>query len=169
MRDLVGVGLAIFLGVIGVFYAYGQFGGSNTTSMVQETFLEVQQARGELASYAAASGGSYGTSVYTAAQLAAIQALPSQAINGTNLTNQWKGSIVVTGNTNTLFVDYTNVDPSGCTKLLVKAPQNTGITGIAVASSLAAVASATINALPVSLATAAGLCTATSAVRFVVS
>lgn len=169
MRDLVGVGLAIFLGVLGVFYAYGQFGGSNTTSMVQETFLEVQQARGELASYASAQGGSYGTAVYTAAQLQGIQALPPQAISGTNLINQWKGAIVITGNTNTLFVDYTNVDAPGCTKLLTKAPQGTGITGVAVAASLAAVASATVNALPVSLATATGLCTGTSAVRFVVS
>jgi len=57
MRDLVAVALALFVSVLGIFYAYGSFSGSNTTSMVQETFLEVQQTRTELASYAASQSG----------------------------------------------------------------------------------------------------------------
>lgn len=35
MRDLIGVGLALFLGIIGIFFAYGVFGSSNSNSQIQ--------------------------------------------------------------------------------------------------------------------------------------
>ena len=35
MRDLIGVGLALFLGVIGIFFAYGVFGSSYSSSQIQ--------------------------------------------------------------------------------------------------------------------------------------
>ena len=76
MRDLIGVGLALFLGVIGIFFAYGVFGSSNSNSQIQETFLELQQARTELSAYANQNGG-YGTAAFTNAQIAALQLLPS--------------------------------------------------------------------------------------------
>ena len=60
---------ALFLGVIGIFFAYGVFGSANTNSQIQETFVELQQARTEMASYAAQNGG-YGATAFTAAQIA---------------------------------------------------------------------------------------------------
>src|SRR5471030_1644834 len=105
MRDLIGVGLALFLGVIGIFFAYGVFGSANTNSEIQETFLELQQARTELAAYANQNGG-YGTAVFTNAQIVALQLLPSTATSGGAATDQWKGPIALTGNSTNFFADY---------------------------------------------------------------
>jgi hypothetical protein len=168
MRDLIGIGLALFLGVIGIFYAFGLFAGSNSNSQIQETFLELQQARRELASFATQNGG-YGAAAFTTAQIQALQLLPTTAINGANTLNQWRGSIAITGNTTNFFVDFTNIDANSCARLVTKAPFGSGISGIAVAATIAGLSAATVNAPPVSAASAAALCTATMAVRFVVS
>jgi hypothetical protein len=168
MRDLIGVGLALFLGVIGIFFAYGVFGSSNSNSQIQETFLELQQARTELSAYANQNGG-YGTAAFTNAQIAALQLLPTQATAGGTATNQWKGAITLTGNTNNFFADYANIDSSSCTKLVTKTPANSGITGIAVAATVAGLAAATVNTLPISAANGTTACAAaTNAVRFVI-
>lgn len=168
MRDLIGVGLALFLGVIGIFFAYGVFGSSNSNSQIQETFLELQQARTELSAYANQNGG-YGTSAFTNAQIVALQLLPSTATAGGTATDQWKGPIALTGNTANFFADYANIDPSSCTKLITKTPANAGITGIAVAATVAGLAAATVNTLPISAATGTTACAgATNAVRFVI-
>src|ERR1700760_1816554 len=102
MRDLIGVGLALFLGVIGIFFAYGVFGASNSNSQIQETFLELQQVRTELSAYASQNGG-YGNAAFTNAQIAALQLLPSTALAGGAATNQWKGAITLTGNNANFF------------------------------------------------------------------
>ncbi|MDB5392887.1 MAG: hypothetical protein JWM91_393 [Rhodospirillales bacterium] len=168
MRDLIATGLALFLGVIGIFYAYGLFGSSNSNSQIQETFLELQQARTELSAYANQNGG-YGTAAFTNAQIAALQLLPTQATAGGVATDQWRGGITITGNTSNFFADYTNIDSSSCTKLITKTPANSGITGIAVAATVAALAAATVNALPISAANGTTACAAaTNAVRFVI-
>jgi hypothetical protein len=168
MRDLIGIGLALFLGIVGTFYAFGLFGGSNSNSQIQETFVELQQARRELASFATQNGG-YSAAVFTTAQIQALQFLPSTAINGANTLNQWRGTIAITGNTANFFVDYSNIDASSCARLVTKTPINSGVSGIAVAATTAGLTAATVNALPISAASAATLCTATMAVRFVVS
>ncbi len=168
MRDLIGVGLALFLGVIGIFFAYGVFGSSNSNSQIQETFLELQQARTELSAYANQNGG-YGTAVFTSAQIVALQLLPTTATAGGTPTDQWKGPIALTGNTTNIFADYANIDSSSCTKLVTKTPANSGITGIAIAATVAGLAAATVNTLPVSAATGTTACAAaTNAVRFVI-
>src|ERR1700679_401084 len=97
MRDLIGVGLALFLRVIGIFFAYGVFGASNSSSEIQETFVELQQARTELQSIAIQNGG-YGTTAFPFAQIKALALLPFQALTGTATINQWKGTIALTGN-----------------------------------------------------------------------
>jgi hypothetical protein len=168
MRDLIGAGLALFLGVIGIFFAYGVFGSSNSSSQIQETFLELQQARTELQGYAI-QNGSYGTTTFPFAQIKALALLPFQALTGTATVNQWKGTIALTGNSTKFFADYTNVDPTSCARLMVKTPLSSGVTGIAVATSTAGLSAATVNALPASAATAAAACTGTMAVRFVVA
>jgi hypothetical protein len=168
MRDLIGVGLALFLGVIGIFFAYGVFGASNSSSQIQETFLELQQARTELQSYAIQNGG-YGAAAFPFAQIKALALLPFQALTGTATVNQWKGTIALTGNSTNFFADYTNIDPSSCARLMVKTPARSGVTGIAVATSAAGLSAATVNPLPISAATAATACTGTMAVRFVVA
>lgn len=168
MRDLIGVGLALFLGVIGIFFAYGVFGSSNSSSQIQETFLELQQARTELQSYAIQNGG-YGTSAFPFAQIKSLALLPLQALTGTATINQWKGTIALTGNSANFFADYTNIDPTSCARLMVKTPASSGVTDIAVASSAGGLSAATVNPLPVSAATAAAACTGTMAVRFVVA
>jgi hypothetical protein len=166
MRDLIGIGLALFLGVIGIFFAYGVFGSANTNSQIQETFVELQQARTELQSYAIQNGG-YGTAAFTFAQIKALALLPIQALNGTATINQWKGTIALTGNNTNFFADYTNIDPTSCARLMTKTPSSSGVTGIAVASSASGLSAATMNALPVSAATAAAACSGTMVVRFV--
>jgi len=168
MRDLIGVGLALFLGIIGIFFAYGVFGSADTNGQIQETFIELQQARTELQSYAVQNGG-YGTTAFTAAEIKALALLPFQAINGTTTVDQWKGTIALTGNNTSFFADYTNIDPTSCARLMTKTPSSSGVTGIAVASSAGGLSAATVNALPVSAATAAAACSGTMAVRFVVS
>jgi hypothetical protein len=168
MRELVGVGLALFLGVIGIFFAYGVFGASNSSSQIQETFLELQQARTELQSYAIQNGG-YGTASFPLAQIKALALLPLQALTATATINQWKGTIALSGNGANFFADYTNIDPASCARLMVKTPANSGVTGIAVAGSPAGLSAATVNPLPVSAATAAAACTGTIAIRFVVA
>ena len=168
MRDLIGVGLALFLGVIGIFLAYGVFGSANTNSQIQETFVELQQARTEMASYAAQNGG-YGATAFTATQIKALGLLPFQALSGAATVNQWRGTIAITGNNTNFFADYTNLDASSCARLLVKTPASAGVSGIAVATSSAGLSAAAVNAVPVSAATAAAACTGTMAVRFVVS
>ncbi len=168
MRDLIGVGLALFLGVIGIFFAYGVFASSNSNSQIQETFIELQQARTEMGSYAVQNGG-YSTTAFTAAQIKALGFLPSQAISGATAVNQWKGTIAVTGNNTNFFTDYTNVDAASCARLLTKTPASSGVSGIAVATSAAGLSAAAVNPLPVSAATATAACTGTMAVRFVVS
>jgi hypothetical protein len=168
MRDLIGVGLALFLGVIGIFFAYGVFGSSNSSSQIQETFLELQQVRTELQGYAVQNGG-YGTAAFPFAQIKALALLPLQALTTTGTINQWKGTIALTGNTANFFADYTNVDATSCARLLVKTPMNSGVTGIAVATSATGLSAATVNSLPVSAATAAAACTGTMSVRFVVA
>jgi hypothetical protein len=168
MRDLIGVGLALFLGVISIFFAYGVFGASNSTSQIQETFLELQQARTELQSYAI-QNGSYGAATFPFVQIKALALLPFQALTGTATINQWKGTIALTGNGANFFADYTNVDPTSCARLMVKTPATSGVTGIAVATSAAGLSAATVNTLPVSAATASAACTGTMAVRFVVA
>jgi uncharacterized protein (UPF0261 family) len=168
MRDLIGVGLALFLGVIGIFLAYGVFGASNSSSQIQETFLELQQARTELQSYAVQNGG-YGAAAFPFAQIKALALLPFQALTATATINQWKGMIALTGNGTSFFADYTNIDPISCARLMVKTPASSGVTGIAVATSAAGLSAATVNTLPVSAATAAAACTGTMAVRFVVA
>ncbi len=168
MRDLIGVGLALFLGVIGIFFAYGVFGSSNSSSQIQETFLELQQARTELQGYAIQNGG-YGNAAFPFAQIKALALLPFQALSGAATINQWKGTIALTGNTTNFFADYTNIDPTSCARLMVKTPASSGVTGIAVATSAAGLAAATVNALPISAATAAAACTGTMAVRFVMA
>src|ERR1700722_924167 len=105
MRDLIGVGLALFLGVIGIFFAYGVFGSSNSNSQIQETFLELQQARTELSAYANQNGG-YGSAAFTNAQIVALQLLPSTALAGGTATDQWKGAIALTGNNTNFYADY---------------------------------------------------------------
>jgi hypothetical protein len=168
MRDLIGVGLALFLGVIGIFFAYGVFGSSNSNSQIQETFLELQQARTELSAYANQNGG-YGTAAFTNAQIAALQLLPTTATAGGAATDQWKGAIALTGNTTNFFADYANIDSSSCTKLVTKTPANSGITGIAIAATIAGLTAATVNTLPISAATGTTACAAaTNAVRFVI-
>jgi hypothetical protein len=168
MRDLIGVGLALFLGVIGIFFAYGVFGSSNSNSQIQETFLELQQARTELSAYANQNAG-YGAAAFTNAQIVALQLLPSTATAGGTATDQWKGAIALTGNNTNFFADYANIDPSSCTKLITKTPANAGITGIAVAATIAGLAAATVNTLPISAATGTTACAgATNAVRFVI-
>jgi len=168
MRDLIGVGLALFLGVIGIFFAYGVFGASNSSSQIQETFLELQQARTELQSYAIQNGG-YGNAAFPFAQIKALALLPFQALTGAATVNQWKGTIALTGNSANFFADYTNIDPTSCARLMVKTPASAGVTGIAVATSAAGLSAATVNPPPVSAATAAAACTGTMAVRFVVA
>ena len=168
MRELIGVGLALFLGVIGIFFAYGVFGASNSSSQIQETFLELQQARTELQSYAIQNGG-YGTAAFSFSQIKALALLPFQALTGSVTVNQWKGTIALTGNSASFFADYTNVDPTSCARLMVKTPANSGVTGIAVASSAAGLSAATVNPLPISAASAAAACTGTMAIRFVVA
>jgi hypothetical protein len=168
MRDLIGVGLALFLGVIGIFFAYGVFGSANANSQIQETFVELQQARTEMGSYAAQNGG-YGTTAFTGAQIKALALLPFQAISGATTINQWRGTIAITGNNTNFFTDYTNIDASSCARLLAKTPANSGVTGIAVASSAGGLSAATVNALPIGAATAAAVCNATMAVRFVMN
>jgi hypothetical protein len=168
MRDLIGIGLAIFLGVIGLFFAYGIFGAANGSGQIQETFVELQQARAELGSYAIQNGG-YGTSAFTVAQIKALGFLPAKAINGSATINQFKGSIAITGNTVNFFADYTNIDPVSCARLLSKTPANSGVTGIAVAASAVGVSTAAVNAVPISGATATAACSGTMALRFVVS
>jgi hypothetical protein len=168
MRDLLGVGLALFLGLLGIFFAYGVFGSADRNSRIQETFLELQQARTEMGSYAVQNGG-YGTAAFTVAQVQALALLPSQAIAGAATVNQWKGTIVLTGNTTNFFADYTNIDPISCARMLTKIPSTAGVTGIAAATSGPGLSAATVNALPVSAATATALCTGTMAVRFIVS
>ena len=169
MRELIGVGLALFLGVIGIFFAYGVFGAGNSSSQIQETFLELQQARTELQSYAIQNGG-YGTASFPLVQVKALALLPLQALTATATVNQWKGTIALAGNGANFFADYTNIDPSSCARLMVKAPAGAGISGIAVAGSAAGLPAATVNPLPVSAATtAAAACTGTMAVRFVVA
>lgn len=168
MRDLIGIGLALFLGVIGIFFAYGVFGSANTNSQIQETFLELQQARTELQGYAIQNGG-YGTAAFTVAQIKALALLPFQAFSGTATINQWKGTIALTGNSTNFFADYTNIDPVSCARLMTRTPASSGVTGIAVAPSAGGLSAATINALPVGAATAATACTGTMAIRFVVS
>jgi len=168
MRDLIGVGLALFLGIIGVFFAYGYFGSANSNSQIQETFLELQQARTELSAYANQNGG-YGTAAFPNAQIVALQLLPSTATAGGVATDQWKGPIALTGNTTNFFADYANIDPSSCAKLVTKTPANSGITGIAIAATVAGLTAATVNALPVSAATGTTACSGTTnAVRFVI-
>lgn len=168
MRDLIGVGLALFLGVIGIFFAYGVFGSSNSNSQIQETFLELQQARTELSAYANQNGG-YGSAAFTNAQIIALQLLPSTATVGGVPTDQWKGAISLTGNSSNFFADYANLNSSSCTKLLTKTPANSGVTGIAVATTVAGLAAAAINALPISAGTGTTACAAaTNAVRFVI-
>jgi hypothetical protein len=168
MRDLIAVGLALFLGVIGIFFAFGYFGSANSNSQIQETFLEIQQARTELSAYANQNGG-YGNSAFTNAQIVALQLLPSTATAGGTATDQWKGAIALTGNTSNFFADYANIDSSSCAKLITKTPANSGITGIAVAATVAGLAAATVNALPISAATGTTACAgATNAVRFVI-
>jgi hypothetical protein len=168
MRDLIAVGLALFLGVIGIFYAFGVFGSANSNSQIQETFLEIQQARTELSSYANQNGG-YGTVAFTNPQIVALQLLPSTALAGGTATDQWKGAIALTGNTSNFFADYANIDASSCTKLITKTPASSGITGIAVAATVAGLAAATVNALPISAASGTTACAATTnAVRFVI-
>jgi hypothetical protein len=168
LRDLIGVGLALFLGVIGIFFAYGVFGSSNSSSQIQETFLELQQARTELQSYAVQNGG-YGTAAFPFAQIKALALLPTQALGSSATINQWKGTIALTGNTSSFFADYSNVDSTSCARLMVKTPGSAGVTGIAVATATSGLSAATVNALPVSAATAAAACTGTMAVRFVVA
>ncbi len=168
MRDLIGVGLALFLGVVGIFFAYGIFGSSNSSSQIQETFLELQQARTELQSYAVQNGG-YGTAAFAFGQIKALALLPIQALAGSATVNQWKGSIVLTGNSANFFADYTNIDPTSCARLMVKTPASSGVTGVAVATTAAGLSSATVNTLPVSAASAAAACSGTMAVRFVVA
>jgi hypothetical protein len=168
MRDLIGVGLALLLGIIGIFFAYGVFGSSNSSSQIQETFLELQQARTELQSYAIRNGG-YGSAVFPVAQIKALALLPLQAIGGTGTINRWKGTIALTGNNANFFADYTNIDLTSCARLMVKTPASSGVSGIAVATSAAGLSTATVNALPISAATAAAACTGTMAVRFVVA
>jgi hypothetical protein len=167
MRDLIAVGLALFLGVIGIFFAFGVFGSANTNSQIQETFIELQQARTEMASYAALNGG-YGTTALTTAQIKALALLPFQAFSGAATVDQWHGTIAITGNNSNFFADYTNIDASSCARLITKTPGSSGVTGISVATSAAGLAAATVNALPVSPAAATAACTATMAVRFVV-
>jgi hypothetical protein len=168
MRDLIGVGLALFLGVIGIFFAYGVFGSSNSSSQIQETFLELQQARTELQSYAIQNGG-YGSAPFPFAQIKALALLPFQALTATATINQWRGTIALTGNSTSFLADYTNVDPTSCARLMIKTPPSSGVTGIAVATSAGGLSAATVNPLPVSAATAAAACTGTMAVRFVVA
>ncbi len=168
MRELIGVGLALFLGVVGLFFAFGGFGAANGTSQIQETFAELQQARIEMGSYAAQNGG-YGNTAFTVAQIKALGFLPSQAINGATTVNQWKGTIAITGNNTNFFADYTNIDVFSCARLITKTPASSGVTGIAVATSTAGLPAATVNTLPISVATAVAACTATMAVRFVMS
>ena len=168
MRELIAVGLALFIGVIGIFFAFGVFGSANANSRIQETFIELQQARTEMASYAAQNGG-YGTAAFTAAQIKALALLPLQAINGTATVNQWGGAITITGNIVNFFADYTNIDANSCARLMSKTPLSTGVTGIAVAAAVDGLAAATLNTLPVSPAAATAACTGTMAVRFVVA
>jgi hypothetical protein len=168
MRDLIAVGLALFLGVIGIFYAFGVFGAANSNSQIQETFLEIQQARTELSAYANQNGG-YGTAAFTNPQIVALQLLPSTALAGGTPTDQWRGPIALTGNSSNFFADYANIDSSSCTKLITKTPASSGITGIAVAATVAGLAAATVNTLPISAATGTTACAAaTNAVRFVI-
>jgi len=148
--------------------ACGVFGSANSSSQIQETFLELQQARTELQSYAIQTGG-YGTAAFPFAQIKALALLPLQALTGTATLNQWKGTIALTGNTTSFFADYTNVDLASCARMMVKTPASSGVTGIAVATSAAGLSAATVNPLPVSAATAAAACTGTMAVRFVVA
>jgi hypothetical protein len=168
MRDLIGVGLALFLGVIGIFFAYGVFGSANTNSQIQETFIELQQARTEMGSYAVQNGG-FGSTAFTGGQIKALALLPFQAINGTTTVNQWRGTIAITGNNANFFADYTNIDASSCTRLITKTPANSGVTGIAVASSAAGLSAAAVNAVPVSAATATAACSGIMALRFVMN
>lgn len=168
MRDLIGVGLSLFLGVIGIFFAYGVFGSSNSNSQIQETFVELQQARTELQSYALQNGG-YGTAAFPFTQIKALALLPFQALTATATINQWKGTITLAGNNTNFYVDYTNVDPTSCARLMTRIPASSGVTGVAVAASASGLSAATVNALPIGAATAAAACTGTMVVRFVVS
>jgi hypothetical protein len=168
MRDLIGIGLALFLGAIGIFFAFGVFGPANSDSQIQETFLELQQARTELQSYAIQNGG-YGTAAFTVQQIKAFALLPFQAFSGAATINQWKGTIALTGNSTNFFADYTNIDPVSCARLMTRTPATSGVTGIAVAASPAGLSAAPINPLPVNAATATTVCTGTMAIRFVVS
>jgi len=168
MRELIGVGLALFLGVIGLFFAFGGFGAANGTSQIQETFVELQQARTEMGSYAAQNGG-YGNTAFTVAQIRALGFLPSQAINGATTVNQWKGTIAITGNNTNFFADYTNIDASSCGRVITKTPVSSGVIGIAVAASAAGLSAATVNTLPIGVHAAVGACTGIMAVRFVMS
>jgi hypothetical protein len=168
MRDLIGIGLALFLGIIGIFFGFGVFGSADINSEIQETFTELQQARTELQSYAIENGG-YGTAAFSFAQIKALALLPSQALGSTATINQWKGTIALTGNTINFFADYTNVDPVSCARLVTGTPSTAGVSGIAIASSVSGLAAATVNPLPVSAAIAAAACTGTMAVRFVVA
>jgi len=165
---LIGIGLALFLGVIGLFFAFGGFGAANGASQIEETFTELAQARTEMSTYATQNGG-YGTTAFTPAEIAVLGLVPAQAISGGTIVNPWKGAIAITGNSTSFFADYTNINPVSCARLITKIPATSGVGFIAVATSAAGLTAAAVNALPISAATAASLCTATMAVRFVVS
>jgi hypothetical protein len=147
-----------------------RFSGSQWRRMSEGSGTNVPSvaSASTVAQFSTGNGG-YGTAAFPVAQIKALALLPAQAIGTTATINQWKGTIALTGNSTNFFADYTNIDPTSCGRLMVKTPAGAGVSGIAVAISASGLSGATVNALPVSPATAASACTGTMALRFVVA
>jgi hypothetical protein len=169
MKELIGLAIAMLLGFAGILYATQSGDDAKAGISVQVTFSEIQTLRGNMQRFYSNQNGRYGTATIAAATLVQAGIAPQKTITSTSpavLANEWGGAVLVTGNTNSFYIDLDNIDQPGCTGFLGQSARGTGIIGMRVGSTISAAAGAASQTLPVPADTALALCaTALNAVR----
>jgi hypothetical protein len=107
----------------------------------------------------------FGTVEITNDNLIKMGAAPASLGVTAPLVNRWGGTVNVTGNVTTAFIDLGSVDAVGCVGLVTEGSPGGQIQSIRVGPSVSAAAASSPLSIPVDPATATSLCGATNGIR----
>ncbi|MCR9243279.1 MAG: hypothetical protein NXH87_18005 [Rhodobiaceae bacterium] len=167
MNNLIGYGLAAFLGLSTIALVFNAYSTSQSDSYVQQTYVEMNTLVAEVVKTYGHTPARYTAAAITDETLIDLGIAPeSTRRSATLIQNVYGGDYAVTGATNTFTLDTDGVTADACVDLVTRMVPNGSINAIRVAETTADLGAAADLTLPVNTTAAATACaTATNAIR----
>ncbi|KAK3286602.1 hypothetical protein CYMTET_5828 [Cymbomonas tetramitiformis] len=159
MNNLIGYGLAAFLGLGTIALVFNAYNTSQSDSYVQQTFIEMNAIVAETVKTYGHTPARYTAAAITDATLIALGIAPeSSRRSATLIENVFGGDYAVTGVTNTFNLETDDIPVAACVDLLTRLVPNGNIEAVRVGATLADLGAATDITLPVNTTAAATAC-----------